>query len=208
MITRILKKFTKVQSITKSNSNHYAKINSSTILKNGLNIRFDTQKEERIYVRIGDKGIITSLFIFESPKGEISIGNNVHIGGATFISRNKIEVGNDVTMAWGITVYDHNSHSIYWSERKNDNHQCYEDYINFEGNNVVNKDWTNVKSAPIKIEDKVWIGFDVTILKGVTIGEGAVIGAKSVVTNDIPAWTVAAGNPATVVKEIPLNKRI
>ena len=56
--------------------------------------------------------------------------------------------------------------------------------------------------APITIEDKVWIGFGVNILKGVTIGEGAVIGACSVVTKDIPPYAVAVGNPARVVRNL------
>ena len=132
----------------------------------------------------------------------MKIGDNVHIGGAMFISRESITVGNDVTMAWDITIYDHNSHSIHWEDRKNDNQQCYEDYINHNGNNITNKDWSNVKSAPIVIKDKVWIGFGVTVLKGVTIGEGSVVGAKSVVTKDVPAWSVVAGNPAQVVKQL------
>lgn len=165
-------------------------------------LRFDTKKESRKYVTIGEKGIIKANFVFETEKGNVNIGNNVHIGNATFISRESITVGNDVTMAWDITIYDHNSHSIYWEERKNDNHQCYQDYMNHNGNNIVNKDWSNVKSAPIVIEDKVWIGFGVTVLKGVTIGEGAVIGAKSVVTKNIPAWSVAVGNPAQIVKNL------
>ncbi|HVA99460.1 MAG TPA: acyltransferase [Bacteroidia bacterium] len=171
------------------------------MLKNS-SIRFDVAEkiENRKYVKIGGKGIINANFIFESEKGEVIIGDNVHLGGVTFISRTKIEIQNDVTMAWGITIYDHNSHSIYWEERKNDNVQCYQDYLNCNGNNVVNKNWENVQSKPICIKSKVWIGFNVIILKGVTIGEGAVIGAGSVVTKDIPAWTVAAGNPAVVVK--------
>ncbi len=57
--------------------------------------------------------------------------------------------------------------------------------------------------APIHIKDKVWIGFNVIILKGVTIGEGAVIAAASVVTKDIPDWSLAGGNPAKVIKELP-----
>ena len=105
-------------------------------------------------------------------------------------------------MAWGITLYDHNSHSIHWEERKNDNLQCYEDYLNHNGNNIVNKDWRNVVSKPIIVESKVWIGFNVTILKGVTIGEGAVIGAQSVVTKDVEPWTVVGGNPACFIKRL------
>ena len=106
-------------------------------------------------------------------------------------------------MAWGIYIYDHNSHSIYWEERKNDNQQCYDDYLNYNGNNVANKNWSCIANAPVVIESKVWIGFEVTILKGVTVGEGAVIGAKSVVTNSVEPWTVVAGNPAVVVKYLP-----
>jgi galactoside O-acetyltransferase len=116
-------------------------------------------------------------------------------------------VKDNVTMAWDIMIYDHNSHSIFWDERQNDNDTCYSDYHNHNGNNVVSKDWSNVKNAPIIIESKVWVGFGVVILKGVTVGEGAVIGAKSVVTKDVPAWSVVAGNPAQVVKIIPEERR-
>jgi galactoside O-acetyltransferase len=72
---------------------------------------------------------------------------------------------------------------------------------------VANKDWSKVATAPIRICDSAWLGFDVVVLKGVTIGEGAIVGARSVVTKDVPPWTIAAGNPARVVKEIPLGLR-
>lgn len=206
MIYRILKFLKKkkpvITSLQKYNDNLC--FDDSTVLKNS-NVRFDIPEriEKRKYVKIGCNGIICAQFIFESEKGEVIIGNNVHLGGVTFISRNKIEVKDDVTMAWGIVIYDHNSHSVFWQDRKNDNEQCYKDYQEHSGNNVYNKDWSKVVSKPIIIESKVWIGFDVTILKGVTIGEGAVVGAKSVVTKDVEAWTVVAGNPAVVVKYLP-----
>lgn len=69
------------------------------------------------------------------------------------------------------------------------------------------KDWIHVKICPVKICNKVWIGFNSIILKGVTIGEGSIVGAGSVVTKDVPPWTIVAGNPARIIREIPENER-
>jgi len=102
-------------------------------------------------------------------------------------------------MAWGIWVYTHDSHSLDWKERVKDIARQNEDY--HAGRNfITSKDWSMVKTAPIRICDKAWIGMNAIILKGVTIGEGAVVGASAVVTHDVPAWSVVAGNPAKVVK--------
>lgn len=177
-------------------------VSLSTYFLVGSSVRFDIGNEKRNYVVIGKNGITRSNFIFESLKGLVAIGDNVHLGGAPFISRSAIRIEDDVTMAWDIMLCDHDSHSIYWEHRQNDNQQCYVDYAANNGNNVLNKDWSNVVSKPIYICSKVWIGFGVTILKGVTIGEGAVVGAKSVLTRDVPPWTVVAGNPARVVKQL------
>lgn len=54
--------------------------------------------------------------------------------------------------------------------------------------------------GPIIIEDEVWIGFGVIILSGVRVGKGAIIGAGSVVTKDIPAYAIVGGNPAKIIK--------
>jgi galactoside O-acetyltransferase len=154
-------------------------------------------------VKIGENCLIESQLIFESgDSGVIQIGSSCHLGGGTkIISKNSISIGNNVTVAWNCTIYDHDSHSIFWDERKCDTPQEITDLREF-GDPCKRKNWKNVVSKPIKIEDRVWIGFGVTVLKGVTIGEGAVIGAGSVVTRDVPAYSVCAGNPAKVIKSI------
>lgn len=177
------------------------KIDKSTILNQVvLDIRHPI--DNHIFLEIGKECLLQGQFIFEKDSGHIQIGNHVHIGAGTkLISINGIEIGNDVTIAWDCTIYDHNSHSIYWDQRKNDTRQEMIDYLE-SGNPILRKDWSNVKSGSIIIKDKVWIGFGVTILKGVTIGEGAVVAARSVVTKDVPAYTVVGGNPAVVIKKI------
>jgi len=57
-------------------------------------------------------------------------------------------------------------------------------------------------AKPISIRHNVWIGFDCVVLPGVTIGEGSVVGARSVVTEDVPPYTIVAGNPARVIRKI------
>jgi acetyltransferase-like isoleucine patch superfamily enzyme len=61
----------------------------------------------------------------------------------------------------------------------------------------------DIESAKVIIEDDAWIGLKTTILKGVRIGRGAVVGANSVVTKDAPPFTLVAGNPARVVRQLP-----
>lgn len=173
----------------------------------GFGVRFDCPRED-VALQIGDRCLLNNQFIFESALGKITVGDGVFINaGTTVISRSSIEIGNAVTIAWGCVIYDHNSHSISYLDRISDQEQ---QLIDFPlGNMVANKDWSKVASAPIKISDYAWLGFDVVVLKGVTIGEGAIVGARAVVTKDLPPWTISAGNPARVVKEIPpeLRKR-
>ncbi len=147
-------------------------------------------------VVIEEQSQVLGPLIFDRENASISIGKRVFITGSIIASQN-IEIGDDVLISWGTTIVDHDSHSIYFSHRE-------KDAVDWMAGK---KDWTHVKIAPVKISSKVWIGFNSIILKGVTIGEGAVIGSGSVVTKDVPAWTIVAGNPARVIREIPENER-
>lgn len=174
---------------------------SSTAINRGITIRLDTP-ENRKYLIVGNKSIVSGKFIFESKTGKIVIGDKCFIGGSTFISHSSITIGNHVTIAWGSTIYDHDSHSLDYRDRRKDVEDEYNDIVN--GRNFIeHKDWSNVRTEPIIIEDDVWIGMNCIILKGVTIGRGAVIGGGSIVTHDVPAWKVVAGNPAKIIKTLP-----
>lgn len=145
---------------------------------------------------IGEKSIFNAKVIFEHRGGEILIGNRTFIGNSLLVCHSKIEIGDDVLMAWGGTIVDHDSHAINWKFR------C-DDVINW-GLGI--KNWEHVTRKPVVIKNKVWIGLNVTILKGITIGEGAVIAAGTVVTKDVPPYCIVAGNPARIIRELSADE--
>jgi acetyltransferase-like isoleucine patch superfamily enzyme len=141
---------------------------------------------------VGEDSIIHADLSFEDAGGEIRIGSRCFIGRSHLVCYRSLVIGDDVIMSWGVTIVDHDSHSIDWDERRDD--------VRDWGKG--RKDWKHVPHAGVVVKDKAWIGFNVSILKGVTIGEGAVIGACSVVTRDVPPFAVAAGNPTRVVRSL------
>lgn len=173
----------------------------NSILRPGFSLRQDIPTTS-IRLTIGNGSIIAGSFIYESEKGRIAIGDNCHIGRSLFISRSSILIGNNVTIAWDVLVYDHDSHSLNYLNRRQDTINEFNDLSNGRSF-VASKDWSNVNTKPIEIKDDAWIGMGATILKGVTIGKGAIVGARSVVTHDVPDWTLVAGNPAKVIKQLP-----
>jgi acetyltransferase-like isoleucine patch superfamily enzyme len=146
---------------------------------------------------IGSQSIILCHLHFDKADARIHIGSKSFIGKSQLIAANDIFIGDNVLISWGVTVVDHNSHSVIYSERSLD-------VTNWIDGN---KDWKNVVCEPVRINDKAWIGFNSIILKGVTIGEGAIVGSGSVVTKDVPPWTIVGGNPAKIIREISENER-
>lgn len=129
---------------------------------------------------------------FDRDNAVVRIGKRSFVGGSTLVCAESITIGDDVMISWGATIADHDSHSPVWVERQNDVREWL----------AGRKDWTKVKIRPVVISDKVWIGFNAIILRGVTIGEGAVVGAGSVVTKDVAPYTLVAGNPARVIRRL------
>ena len=119
-------------------------------------------------------------------------GYNITVGDNFYTNTNccildcaKITIGNNVWIGPNVGIYTPN-HAFDSKERADG----YE------------------KSLPIEIGDNVWIGGGVTIIGGVKIGQNSIIGAGSVVTKNIPAGVIVAGNPAKIIREITANDKI
>lgn len=103
--------------------------------------------------------------------------------GGSIVTAEKIVIGDNVTVGANTVIMDTDFHSLEAEARR--------------------AEVKPVKTAPVTVEDDVFIGMNCLILKGVTLGRGSVIGAGSVVTKDVPPHTIAAGNPARVIGNVP-----
>lgn len=120
--------------------------------------------------------------IYLENGASLKIGNNVGMSSTRMWVNDSVTIGDNVKVGACVLITDTNAHPLDYLARRTSN----------EG----------TKSAPIVIEDDVWVGAHSIILKGVTIGARSIIGAGSVVTRSIPADCVAAGNPCKVIKTI------
>ncbi|CFX84882.1 Trimeric LpxA-like [Syntrophomonas zehnderi OL-4] len=120
-------------------------------------------------------------------KVRFSLGDNarVYVGDNTYLSDfanvlalKEIHIGKDCAISWHVLFMDTSSHPF-----------------------GITGEIPTTKIAPIRVEDHVWIGCRAVILKGVTIGEGAIVANNAVVTRDVPPGTLVGGNPARVIKK-------
>lgn len=113
-------------------------------------------------------------FYLVGPDVVVTIGDRTFVNRRTeFVCGESITVGTDFAISWDVCITDTDSHSLDGGQR----------------------------TSPVIIGNRVWIGARAMILKGVTIGDGAVIAANSVVTRDVPPRTLVGGSPAKVLRE-------
>lgn len=127
--------------------------------------------------------------------GNIKIGQNCYLGeGSRIWSGQKIIIGDNVLISHGVNIMDTNAHEIDRELRADGYIGALKNGTKYLKGRVVTKE--------VNICSGVWIGFNSIILKGVTIGEGSILAAGSVVTKDIPPYVLVGGNPAKILKNL------
>jgi acetyltransferase-like isoleucine patch superfamily enzyme len=167
-----------------------AEIEESAIISPESGI-YNSQKNKSS-IRIGKKTYIMGDLLVFKHGGRISIGSYCFVGPQTRIwSAKNITIGDRVLISHNVNIHDNISHPLDSKER-------HLDFARYLEHGLA--DSIDLKEADVIIEDDVWLGFNCVILKGVTIGRGAIIGANTLISKDVPAYAVVVGNPSTIIK--------
>ena len=150
----------------------------------------------RSAIAIGAHTVIRGeLFVFPHA-GRIELGDWVYLGENSRIwSSASVKIGHRVLISHDVNIHDSNGHPLDAAARHEQSRA-----IVLRGHPA---DIETIVAQPIAIGDDVWLGFGATVMKGVTIGTGAIVAARSLVLEDVQPWTLVAGHPAKVIKELP-----
>jgi acetyltransferase-like isoleucine patch superfamily enzyme len=138
-------------------------------------------KNRRESVQIGENSICKGIIRIED-RGSLSIGSEVYIGDNTIISSaESIRIGNGTLIAHNVQIFDNTSHPLDWRQRE---------YHFRKLLGLPKQGHFDIATSPVIIGCNCWLGFGCIILKGVTVGDRAIIGAGAVVTKDVPSDTL------------------
>lgn len=133
------------------------------------------------------------------PQGRVRLGECALVHGARIICDAEIVIGDYALISWNVVLMDTYRVPLSVPERRRE--------LELISARELRLACADVPARPVHIERNVWIGFDACVLPGVTIGEGSVVGAKSVVTENVPPFTVVAGNPARAIRRLHDRER-
>jgi acetyltransferase-like isoleucine patch superfamily enzyme len=131
--------------------------------------------------------------------GEIRIGEWCYVGeGSRIWSAASIEIGDRVLISHSVNIFDSLTHPLQAAARHEQVKQIFE-----QGHPLK----LSLDESPVKIGNDAWIGAGAIVLRGVTVGDGGVVAAGAVVTKDVPPYSIVAGNPAVVIRELSPDER-
>jgi acetyltransferase-like isoleucine patch superfamily enzyme len=146
-------------------------------------------------IQLGEYVVCRGMLVREAfADGQLAIEDHVYIGDDVLVScAARIEIGRFTLLAHGVQIFDNDSHPVAAAERE-------AHYRAILGGQAATP--PHIGAAPVVIGQRAWIGLNAFVGKGVTIGDESVIAAGSVVTHDVPPRSLAAGNPAQVVRSL------
>jgi len=156
---------------------------------------FHYRSQAPVGLRIGQGTCVYAGTMFDIGwRGQVRIGDCVLLNGAMIYCDDTVEIGDHALISWNVVFMD--NYRLPWSP----------DDRRRELEEVSGRAPRRLESLttpqPIRIEANVWIGFNTCILPGVTIGEGAIVGARSLVGSDVAPYTVVGGNPAQFIRRL------
>jgi acetyltransferase-like isoleucine patch superfamily enzyme len=158
------------------------------------NIRGDSDK-----IIVGAHSHIFGELLTFAHGGEIRIGEWCYVGEGTRIwSAASIEIGDRVLISHSANIFDSLTHPLRVAARHEQVRQIFQ-----QGH----PQQLSLDEKPVKIGDDAWIGAGAMVMRGVTVGNGGIVAAGAVVTRDVPPYTIMAGNPAVVIRELQVDER-
>lgn len=169
-------------------------LGSGTIVSGELSFkRFRSKVQEALV--IGANCTMEGVHFAIEAQGRVTIGDYCYFTNALLLCELEIRLGSYVMMGWNSSIADSDFHPIDPAERIADAIAC--------STLGQGRARPSIARGRVIIEDRVWIGPNATILKGVHIGEGAFIEPGSLVTRDVPPRARVLGNPAQIIGELP-----
>jgi len=149
--------------------------------------------EQKDAVRIGRGSSVYLGVMFDvGPHAHVSVGQFTLMNGTRLICDAEISIGNYCLISWNTVIMD--------TRRLPSDRVLRRAELEQIALRHPRRLHASMSAQPVRIADKVWIGFDSCILPGVTVGEGSVVGARSVVVEDVPPYCIAVGNPARIIR--------
>jgi acetyltransferase-like isoleucine patch superfamily enzyme len=146
-------------------------------------------------VRIGRGASVYQGTMFDlGPRAVVEVHDFALLNGARIICDRSIRIGSHALISWNVVLMDTYRASRELAVRRTMMQQL--------DPQRARDSFPDDDASPVVIEDNVWLGFDVCVLPGVRIGQGSIVGARSVVYESVPPYSIAAGNPARVLRAI------
>lgn len=154
---------------------------------------FRSERERAVEYGRGASTYLGTMFDI-GPLGRVTLGDFALVHGARIICDAEVSIGDYALISWNVVLMDTYRVPMNARERRKEL-----ELVPTRDKRLAS---AIVEAKPIRIGRNVWIGFDSCVLPGVTIGEGSIVGARSVITESVPPFTIVAGNPARIIRAL------